>query len=337
MNNSKNLLKVTGIISLIFLISCVPAQKFHETEQNYKNCSSELDAAKQKQEQLSVENTEMKQQLSKNQDKINSLIKDSLTTNGELSKTKSDLESLNRQYTDLQETHEAILKGNARETTKLMKQLQNTQDDLKKKEENLNKLETTLDEKKQSLDNLTLELGKRDARLKELEAILFRKDSVVKALKTKVSDALLGFENQGLTVKVKNGKVYVSLDEKLLFKSGSIKVDPKGVEALQGLSKVLEQNTDINVTIEGHTDNIPYKSNGSIKDNWDLSVLRATSIIRILLDNSTIDPKRLTASGHGEFAPIASNKSSESRAKNRRTEIILTPKLDELFKILESN
>ncbi len=271
-------------------ISCVPAQKFHETEQNYKNCSSDLDVTKQKQEQLSVENTEMKQQIAKNQNQMNSLIKDSLSKANELGKIKTDFDILNRQYTDLQETQESILKGNARETAKLLKQLQTTQDDLKKKEESLKKSENVLDEKKRNLDNLTLELEKRDARLKELESVLFRKDSVVKALKAKVTEALLGFEKDGLSVKVQNGKVYVSLEEKLLFKSGSITVDPKGVEALKGLAKVLEQNVDINVTIEGHTDNIPYKPNGVMKDNWDLSVLRGTSIIRILLDNTTIDP-----------------------------------------------
>jgi chemotaxis protein MotB len=219
----------------------------------------------------------------------------------------------------------------------LLKQLQSTQDDLKKREEALKKTESTLDEKRRNIEVMELELAKRDARLKDLEKILFRKDSVVNALKASVSKALLGFENDGLTVKVKNGKVYVSLEEKLLFKSGSINVDPKGIDALKKLAKVLESNTDINVSIEGHTDNVPYKSGGSIKDNWDLSVQRATSIIRILLDNSGIDPKRLTANGRGEYSPLVSNSTAESRAKNRRTEIILTPKLDELFKILENN
>ena len=198
-------------------------------------------------------------------------------------------------------------------------------------------MEAMLDEKRRNIENMELELAKRDSRLKDLESILFRKDSVVNALKANVSKALLGFENDGLSIKIQNGKVYVSLEEKLLFKSGSTTVDPKGVDALKKLARVLEQNADINVSIEGHTDNVPYKSNASIKDNWDLSVQRANSIIHILLDDSKINPKRLTASGRGEFSPIASNSTTEGRAKNRRTEIILTPKLDELFKILENN
>jgi chemotaxis protein MotB len=315
----------------------VPAQKFQEADKKYKDCSEELELLKQKQEQSSVENTEMKQQLLKNTNQMNSLIKDSLAKAMELNKLRRDYDKVNRQYAELQENQESVLKGNAKETAKLMKQLQTTQDELKKKEDNLKNLDAALEEKKINLENLKLQLEKRDARLGELERILFKKDSVVKALKTKVSTALLGFEKEGLDVKVKNGKVYVSLEEKLLFKSGSTTVDPKGAEALKKLAKVLEQNKDINVTIEGHTDNVPYKSGSDIKDNWDLSVQRATSVIRILLDDSKIEPSRLTASGRGEFVPLVSNASAANKAKNRRTEIILTPKLDELFKVLESN
>jgi chemotaxis protein MotB len=329
--------KALGYSIFLVLISCVPAQKFQEVEKKYKNCNFELDMIKQKQEQLSVENTEMKQQLSRNTNQLNSLIKDSLAKAGELEKTHNENEKLNKQYSEMQESQESLLKGNARETSKLMLQLQATQEDLKKKEENLKKTESALDDKKKNLDNLNIELEKRDARLIEVERVLYKKDSVVVALKTKVSGALLGFENDNMTIKILNGKVYVSLEENLLFKSGSITVDLKGVEALKKLARVLEQNPDINITIEGHTDNMPYKSGGCIKDNWDLSVQRATSIIRTILDISKIDPKRLTASGHGEFVPLVANNNSESRAKNRRTEIILTPKLDELFKILDNN
>jgi chemotaxis protein MotB len=170
-----------------------------------------------------------------------------------------------------------------------------------------------------------------------MERILSRKDSIVNNLKNKVSDALLGFENNGLTIKIVNGKVYVSLEEKLLFKSGSFMVGPDGVKALKKLAKVLEQNADINIMIEGHTDDVPYHADAAIKDNWDLSVKRATSIVRILLDGTSIDPKRLTAAGRGQFVPVDKAKTAEALQKNRRTEIILSPKLDELFKILENN
>jgi chemotaxis protein MotB len=135
---------------------------------------------------------------------------------------------------------------------------------------------------------------------------------------------------------MKNGKVYVMLEERLLFATGSTVVDPKGVEALRELGKVLEKNPDINVLIEGHTDNVPMKGAGEIKDNWDLSVMRATSVVKILL-NSKITPARITAAGRGEFVPIESNETAELRKKNRRIEVILTPKLDEILKVLETN
>jgi chemotaxis protein MotB len=166
--------------------------------------------------------------------------------------------------------------------------------------------------------------------------MLAQKDAEVKALKNKVADALKGFEDKGLTIHEKNGKVYVSLDEKLLFASGSWEIDNKGKEALTELGNVLATDKDINVVIEGHTDNVPYKGSGNVKDNWDLSVLRATSVVKEILKNGNISPQRVTASGRGEFVPVDNDDSKEARAKNRRTEIILTPKLDELFQIIDS-
>jgi chemotaxis protein MotB len=194
-----------------------------------------------------------------------------------------------------------------------------------------------LNGQKKELDVLNAELKKREARVNELEAILKSKDDAVNNLKKTLSDALLGFEGKGLTITQKNGKVYVSMDESLLFASGSTSVEAKGVEALKKVAKVLEQNEDINVLIEGHTDDVPMVGKGEIKDNWDLSVMRATSIVKIITKNSKVDPRRLTAAGRGEYVPLDTAKSVEARKKNRRTELILTPKLDELFKVLNTN
>jgi chemotaxis protein MotB len=170
-----------------------------------------------------------------------------------------------------------------------------------------------------------------------LESIIGRSDSTVSALRKAVSDALLGFENKGLTIQQKGSRVYVSMDEQLLFASGSTIVEKKGEEALRKLSDVLAQNNDINVTVEGHTDDIPI--NGVLasgaRDNWELSVLRATSVVKIILKGSTIDPNRITACGKGPYQPIDPAKTAEARKKNRRTEIILTPKLDALLNVLE--
>jgi chemotaxis protein MotB len=227
----------------------------------------------------------------------------------------------------LENTQKTMIDGNVKETRQLLQELQTAQADLAKKQTELVNLENELNAKR-------LELEKRNARLIELESMIQRKDSVVRVLKEKVSDALLGFEGQGLQVTQKNGKVYVSLDEQLLFKTGSTDVDPKGKTALKKLAVVLEQNPDINIMIEGHTDDVPFVAGSAIKDNWDLSVMRATSVTRILLEGSRIDPKRITASGRGEFLPVEKGKTPEARQKNRRTEIILTPKLDELYDIL---
>ena len=147
-------------------------------------------------------------------------------------------------------------------------------------------------------------------------------------------NALLGFNSDELSVEIKNGKVYVSMSDKLLFKSGSSTVEDKGKEALKLLADVLNKNTDIDILVEGHTDNVPIKT-AVYKDNWDLSVARATSIVRILTLDHKIAPTRLTASGKGEYFPRADNDTAEGRAKNRRTEIILSPKLEEIMQLLK--
>lgn len=180
------------------------------------------------------------------------------------------------------------------------------------------------------------ELAEREKRLAELEQIIRSQDSLVNSLNDIVKHALLAFKSDELTVEMKNGKVYVSLSDKLLFKSGSAAVEEKGKNALQTLAEVLNKNNDIDVLIEGHTDNVPIKTS-QYPDNWSLSADRALSIVRLLSDNYKVNPKRLEAAGRGEFYPKVSNETAEGRAKNRRTEIILSPKLDELYKLIERN
>jgi len=179
-------------------------------------------------------------------------------------------------------------------------------------------------------------LQERERALNELRDVIARQDSITKRLNDVIRNALLGFNSDELSVEVKNGKVYVSMSDKLLFKSGSAAVEAKGKEAIKVLAGVLDKNRDIDILIEGHTDNVPIKT-AVYRDNWDLSVARATSIVRILTDEYKIEPTRLTASGKGEFSPRASNETSGSRALNRRTEIILSPKLDEIMQLLKTN
>ncbi|MEQ8425777.1 MAG: OmpA family protein, partial [Cyclobacteriaceae bacterium] len=186
-------------------------------------------------------------------------------------------------------------------------------------------------------DSLSVSLEEREKKVKELEQVLANKDKAVQDLKNRISNALLNFKENDLTVNIKNGKVYVSLAEQLLFRSGSVEVDSKGVTALQQLAKALKDQKDIHVMVEGHTDNVPIsRKSPYMQDNWDLSVMRATSITKILT-NGGVSPSQITASGKGEFSPLAPNTNAENKQKNRRTEIIITPNLDELFKILEVN
>lgn len=198
-----------------------------------------------------------------------------------------------------------------------------------------------LKQKTQELDAKTKELeakekllAEREQALNELRNVIARQDSITKRLNDVLRDALLGFKSDELSVEIKNGKVYVSMSDKLLFKSGSAAVETKGKEAIKVLAGVLEKNPDIDILIEGHTDNVPIKT-AVYQDNWDLSVARATSIVRILTVDYKILPTRLTASGKGEYSPRATNETPEGRALNRRTEIILSPKLDEIMQLLK--
>lgn len=331
--------------SILFLSACVPARQYEELQSRQKGCSDENISLKSQNQDITTKLTECDATLTESRKRVAQLASDSMRQSNSMNMLTKNYDKLNETNELLLNKNRDLLSGNVAENKKLVGDLQMTQEELQRKQDALKILEGELNAKKKNLDELTAdltasraELKKREEKVNELQTVLARKDSTVSALKKKVSDALLGFENNGLTIQQKNGKVYVSLEERLLFASGSIVVDPKGADAIKKLAKVLEQNADINVLIEGHTDNVPYNSaGGAIKDNWDLSVLRATSIVKIITQNSKMDPTRLAASGRGEFFPIDAANTAEARKKNRRTEIILTPKLDEILKVLETN
>jgi chemotaxis protein MotB len=333
-----------AIILVSTVISCVPARKFQELKTKNQKCEEEREQLNSKNKELTVSNTELKAQ-SVEIGRVNEMLsKDTLVMGKSLRKMTMQYDKINRLNDELLEKQKELAAGSATEAKKLLEELQRQKEDLQRKEDALRDLEKSVEAKKKNLEEFQKEinlmnntLSEKNKRLVELEGILSSKDSIVNALKNKVSAALRGFEGDGLTIVEKNGKVYVSLDEKLLFKSGKWEVDPKGQAAIKKLAEVLEKNDDINVMVEGHTDDVPFGGNGNIADNWDLSVKRATAIVKIILSGSTINPTRLTSAGRGEFLPIDPAKTTEARQKNRRTEIILTPKLDELFKILESN
>lgn len=324
-------------IALIALSSCVPQRLMEETKSKLSACETEASNAKKLANETESKNAEMRERLAKEEKELAGLQRDTAIIGTNLRLLSNKYDKLNLVNDQLLDKYNRMLVGSEKDNAKLSGQLQLTQEQLLKKEDELKALELRLNKQQQDLDALSAELKKREARVNELESILKSKDQATADLKKKLQDALMGFEGKGLTITQKNGKVYVSMDESLLFESGKTAVQPKGVEALKNVAKVLEQNADINILVEGHTDDVPMAGKGEIKDNWDLSVIRATSVTKIILQNSKTDPKRITSAGRGEFFPIDAAKTADARKKNRRTEIILTPKLDELLKVLESN
>jgi len=229
----------------------------------------------------------------------------------------------------------ADLTGQSNILSTSYKDLQNKYNDLTNQSlSQTDKLSKALAAKSEDLDAKEKLLSEREKTLHEMIQVIAKQDSITRNLNNILRNALLGFNSDELSVEIKDGKVYVSMSDKLLFQSGSSAVEDKGKDALKLLAGVLEKNSDIDILVEGHTDNVPIKTS-VYKDNWDLSVARATSIVRILTNDYKIVPTRLTASGKGEFFPKADNDTPEGRTKNRRTEIILSPKLDELMKLLK--
>ena len=321
----------------ILISSCVPQRILEETKTKLANCETESANLKKANQEAESKLASATETLTKNEKDIVGLRRDTAILGTNLRLLQNKYDKLNLVNDQLLDKYNRMLVGSEKDNASLSSKLQGTQEQLLKKQDELNILETKLNKQQQDLDALSAQLKLREARVYELESILKNKDQATADLKKKLQDALFNFENKGLTITQKNGKVYVSMDESLLFASGKTAVEPKGIEALKNVAKVLEQNPDINILVEGHTDDVPMKGNGDIKDNWDLSVMRATSVTKILLQNSKTDAKRITSAGRGEYFPIDSSKTAEARKKNRRTEIILTPKLDELLKVLDNN
>lgn len=258
--------------------------------------------------------------------RVKSLAADTTAMAETIRARESRLAELDQEYTQLNAYYKNLLTSSG----KLNR-------DLAQQQEQLLAIQSNLERTRRMNDSLNISLTEREKKVQELENILAAKDKAVNDLKNKISSALLNFKENDLTINVKNGKVYVSLAEQLLFASGSTDVDSKGVTALQQLAKAIKDQQNLNIMVEGHTDNVPISRKSQyMQDNWDLSVMRATSITKILI-RAGVSPRQITASGRGEFVPLASNDTPQNKQKNRRTEIIITPDLDELFKILESN
>jgi chemotaxis protein MotB len=309
------MIKKISILSLFLVLStsCVSKKIYNDLENKFSDLKKENRS-------ITDENTALiktKTQLEADGLALKSELENSKT---DLAKLKLDYAAAQNKYKVLQDSYVALEK--------------NSSDALEANMKRNRDLLSQLDAKAKALAIEQEQLSQSAKRLKELEDMIAAKEESMKNLKETLSKALNGFADKGLTVEQKNGKVYVSMENKLLFSSGSWAVSSEGKKAVVEVGKVLADNVDISVLIEGHTDDDGFKSSGPIADNWDLSTKRATAIVAILSENKAINKQNLTAAGRGEFSPLTSNTTVEGKAKNRRIEIILSPRLDEISKLL---
>ena len=319
------MLKKILILSFIISVSssCVSSKIYKELDGKYTSLKNDYDSLSTQNEAVISERNNLQNQLDQLQKEYDSLLSDRNALQQELTALQKKYNALDESYSALEQNSSKEIADNVQKNRELLAQLEAKELALAAENDRLLKLEADMQERSQ--------------RIAELEALIASKDQAMRDLKNAISSALTAFEGKGLTVEQRNGKVYVSMENKLLFKSGSWAIGSKGRVAIEQLGSVLADNPEIAVLIEGHTDNDPFSSGGPIENNWDLSTKRATSIVQILSENARINPESLTAAGRGEYAPIASNDTKEGKAKNRRIEVVLTPKLDEISKLLNND
>lgn len=316
------MIKKTTLVVLVLALatSCISPKVYKELEGKYNKLKNENRSLLEENETLLSEKTKAQNALNELQSAYDDAVAQRDKLQSDYNATKANYDNLKASYSALEANSSAALAENSKKNRELLAQLEAK--------------EQALASENQRLNTLKKELDSRSQRVAELERVIASKDAELRNLKDAISRALTDFEGKGLTVEQRDGKVYVSMENKLLFQSGSWAVGSEGKRAVEQLGSVLADNPEIAILIEGHTDNVPYKGNSQLSGNWDLSTKRATAIVNILQSSSKIKAENLTAAGRGEHAPIASNETTEGKAKNRRIEVILTPKLDEIKKLL---
>ncbi|HCY45535.1 MAG TPA: hypothetical protein DHU89_02550 [Flavobacteriales bacterium] len=317
-------------LMLIFQ-SCVPNRKYQELSSEKTTMETDNVTLRENNEAMTTQINETKADNEIMNEKLKGLKSDTTIMGTSLRHMTGKYDKINQLNDIMSAKSSALLKESIDENKELLVELDVTRQQLLNKEDMLNLLEAELNEKGANLEALSSDLESKSARVYELEQLLEAQQTAVNSLKDKVSAALLGFEGKGLTVEQKNGKVYVSLEANLLFPSGSTVINLDGKQALIDLAKAVEDQSDLEIIVEGHTDTDKMNSPNHPSDNWELSVLRATSVVKIMTANSTIEPAILSASGKSEYVPV----DPSDKSKNRRIEIILSPNLDELFKMIE--
>ena len=300
--------------------SCISSKVYKDLESRYEELKEERALLSDENAALEKENNKLKNEKIGLDKTLEEMRAERNQLRVEYEGAKKSLANLRASYDALEQQSSNALAENSQRNRALLADLEEQ--------------EKVLDQKRKELESLRQRMERQSGRVAELEGILEAKDAAMRQLKDAISKALLDFEGKGLTVEQRDGKVYVSMENKLLFNSGSWLVNSEGRRAVNQLGGVLAANPDIAVLIEGHTDNVPYGGNGPLEDNWDLSVKRATTIVKILVENAGIDPANLTAAGKSKYVPVSENSTAEGKARNRRIEVVLTPKLDEVSKLL---
>jgi len=314
---------ILSVLAIIFLVSCVPNRKFMDVSKKQEQAEQENEQLRKDNEQLSAQVNEFNTKYSVAERKIDALKSDTAVLGNSLRILRKQYDKINLLNDQLLSKTSSLREGTEAEKKTLMAELETVRLALLEKEDALNKLETALNTKE-------AELLEREAKLEELKSKINEKDSLMTALRASVADALTGFEGNGLTIEKRNGRIYVRMEAKLLFATGETAVDKKGRDVIIDLARVLGDRDDLDIIVEGHTDTDEFQRNTYPRNNWDLSVLRATSVVDIMLANSDLNPESLSAAGRSQYQPVDPN----DKAKNRRIEIILSPKLDELLKIV---
>ena len=317
----------SSALTVLAATACVAPAVHTELQTRAEVLQTENNALRTQSDVLQVRLTETQSNLRTAQQLATTLQEDTARLASDVRKTRRSLTDLEANFDYLTKNKDRLSSANLNETKAMLVRMERLQSELEQKEEALKAEQARLEE-------VAVALQSRERRVVELESEIARKDSLVQYVQKSVADALLGFQGQGLTVSLKNGKVYVSMDNSLLFNSGSWTVQDKGRLALERLAKVLASNKDVRIEVEGHTDNDAYRGAGQVLDNWDLSVMRATAVTKILTGKG-VDASRVSAVGRGEFQPLVPNETPENKAKNRRTEIIISPRLDALANLVQ--
>ena len=317
-----SLLGVT-VMAMVLFTGCVTSKQYEALQSQLDEAEHENTSLRLARQDAEINSRELESQVARLKTESESLGNDIASMDAEAKRLREEVARLN-------ELNEALTNGSSGRLSDIAKENRQLLEDVMKIREELQAREDRLNELERDLNTKSVELEARSKRVRELESLLASREQAAEALRAQLQEALLGFQGKGLNVEQRNGKVYVSMEAKLLFPPGQFSVDPEGREALEELASVIAQQSDLEIVVEGHTDTDRLSSPTIPRDNWELSVLRATAVVHILLENGGVDPSMLSASGRSEFHPVdPSNKS-----KNRRIEVILAPKLDSLYDLI---